>query len=80
MELKSDTAPRGGGRGRGRGRGRARGRGRGRGRVRVTDGDLEDGRGGAEQLDDGVHAEVEVGARAVHLVQEAHARHLLEVG
>ena len=44
-----------------------------------ADGQLQHGGGRAEQLDDRVDAEVEVGAGAVHLVQEAHARHVVLV-
>eukprot|EP00967_Tisochrysis_lutea_P124987 scaffold209589_cov35-Tisochrysis_lutea.AAC.3 len=45
----------------------------------LADGQLKNGGFGAKQVDDGLDAEVEVGAGAVHLVEEAHARHLVLV-
>mmetsp|Transcript_894 Transcript_894/g.2071 ORF Transcript_894/g.2071 Transcript_894/m.2071 type:complete len:552 (+) Transcript_894:661-2316(+) len=40
---------------------------------------LKDSRGGSEQLNDSVNAEVEVGSGSVHFVQEAHTRDLVLV-
>ena len=45
-----------------------------------ADGQLDDERVGLQAVDDHLHGAVEVGADAVHLVDEAHARHLVGVG
>ena len=45
-----------------------------------ADGELQDGDRRPEHLDDGVDAEVEVGAGPVHLVEEAHAGDVVLVG
>src|SRR3546814_13322302 len=44
-----------------------------------ADGQVEDGRGGAQTVDDRLHAIIEVGAGTVELVDEAHPRHLVLV-
>ena len=46
----------------------------------AADRQLDDGRGGLQAVDDHVDGAVEVGAGAVHLVDEAHPRHVVLVG